>query len=86
MTLDEMQHDAQETVDRVFAHLELPSIAVDSSLVTNSREWLRLPRPTADYYASRRYQEMESLLRRELEADMTSLRDNFGINVESWGF
>lgn len=86
VTLDEMQHDAQETVDRVLAHLELPSIVVDPSLAMNSREWLRLPRPTADYYASRRYQEMESLLRRELVDDITSLRDNFGINVESWGF
>jgi hypothetical protein len=81
-----MQHDAQAAVDRVLTHLELPSIPVDSSVVVNSREWLRLPRPTATYYASRRYLEIETLLRRELADDMTSLRDNFNINVASWGF
>ena len=86
LTLDEMQHDAQAAVDRVLTHLELPSIPVDSSVVVNSREWLRLPRPTATYYASRRYLEIETLLRRELADDMTSLRDNFNINVASWGF
>ena len=82
LTLDEMQRDAQATVDRVLGHLELPSIAVDPSLVMNVRKsW-----PAADYYDSRRYREMISMLRMELEDDMTSLRDNFGINVESWGF
>lgn len=86
LTLDDLQRDAQETVDKVLVHLELPSITVDPSVVVNSREWLRLQRPTAEYYASRRYREIESSLRRELSADMTLLHENFNINITSWGF
>ena len=86
LTLEELQRDAQATVDRVLMHLELPSIAVDPLLVMNPREWRHLSRPTADYYGSRRYRLMISMLRSELEDDMTSLRDDFGVNVSSWGF